>query len=284
MIRCIELRLQDISRHSRTPRDPKTGRQFFCAAACLLSLTFAYPLNAQATGQQPGPLLSSLGAAQPATTVQELRPTQPAPKLIVIGFMGGRVRAGNLIHREALMARDLQQRYPDAIHAAVFANHDGDRALHAVLQMLDSGEKGVHPTPREKAAARIVIFGHSWGGSETVALARKLNQLGIPVLLTIQVDSVEKSSENDAVIPANVQEAVNFYQSEGLLHGRRSIIAMDPKQTTILGNFESTYRTSPVSCDGYPWFARTFMKTHIEIENDPVLWTRIEALIQAKVL
>jgi hypothetical protein len=117
-----------------------------------------------------------------------------------------------------------------------------------------------------------------------VTLARRLNQLGIPVLLTIQIDSVKKLNENDGSIPPNVREAVNFYESEGLLHGRSSIRAMDPKQTTILGNYEMSYREHPVSCAGYPWFARTFMKPHIEIENDPAVWERIVALIQTKVM
>jgi hypothetical protein len=81
-----------------------------------------------------------------------------------------------------------------------------------------------------------------------------------------------------------VREAINFYQSEGRLHGRNTIAAVDPQQTTILGNFESTYRTSPVSCAGYPWYARALMKSHIEIENDPLVWSRIEALIGTKVL
>ena len=81
-----------------------------------------------------------------------------------------------------------------------------------------------------------------------------------------------------------MREAINFYQSEGVLHGRSFIEAMDPEKTTILGNYESTYRKNPVSCAGYPWFARTFMKPHIEIENDPSVWSKIEALIRMKLL
>jgi len=30
----------------------------------------------------------------------------------------------------------------------------------------------------------------------------------------------------------------------------------------------------------YPWFERVFIKTHIAIECDPVLWQRIEGLIR----
>jgi hypothetical protein len=226
---------------------------------------------ASRAGSTPGPAAGNIDA--PAT----LR------KLIVIGFMGGNVRANDFVHREASMAKDLEERYPLALHAAVFANRDGDAALASVLQLLDRDENGCL-TAKEKSVARIVIYGHSWGASETITLARRLNHLSIPVLLTIQVDSVQKLNENDGRIPPNVREAVNFYQTEGLLHGRPRIQAVDPERTTILGNFESAYKDDPVSCAGYPWFARAFMKPHIEIENDPRVWAKIEALIQAKLL
>jgi len=210
------------------------------------------------------------------------KPPATPGQLIVIGFMGGNISAGNMVHREALVAKELQQHYPLGLHAAVFANSDWKDALRTVLQLLDASGKG-RPSENEKDAARIVIYGHSWGASETVTLARRLDQLGIPVLLTIQVDSVEKLNENDGSIPPNVREAVNFYESEGLLHGRSSITAMDPKQTTILGNYEMNYRDHPVSCAGYPWFARTFMRPHIEIENDREVWDRIVALIRKQI-
>ena len=204
-----------------------------------------------------------------------------AGQLLVIGFMGGNVSGGNLVHREALVARDLQQLYPLDIHATVFANSDWKSALQTVLHHLDANGAGL-PSEQEKQAARIVIYGHSWGASEAVTLAGRLEKLGIPVLLTIQIDSVEKLNENDGSIPPNVREAVNFYQSEGLLHGRISITAMDPKQTTILGNYKMSYREHPIACDGFPWFARAFMKPHIEIENDPAVWERIVALIRTQ--
>jgi hypothetical protein len=210
-------------------------------------------------------------------------PSATFQRLIVIGFMGGNIKANNFVHKEALVAKDLQQRYPNALDALVFANHDGHTALQTVLKLLDKDKDG-RLSANEKSAARIVIYGHSWGASEAITLARRLNELSIPVLLTIQVDSVQKLNEDDGRIPPNVREAVNFYQSEGLLHGRPFIEAMDSKQTTLLGNFESAYKNNPVSCTGYPWFARAFMKPHIEIENDPSVWNKIEALIQTKIL
>jgi hypothetical protein len=202
-------------------------------------------------------------------------------KLIVVGFMGGRVSAMNMGHREAQLIHSLQEDYPLAMHAAIFANRDGDRALKGILDLLDEDGNG-RLSDAEKNAARIVIFGHSWGASEAVTLADRLDKLAIPVLLTIQVDSVRKQNQNDEEIPPNVREAVNFYQSEGMLRGRSSIVAMDPSKTRILGNYESSYRGNAVSCAGYPWYARAFMRRHIQIENDPAVWSRIEELIVSK--
>jgi len=199
----------------------------------------------------------------------------------VIGFMGGHVRAGNVVHREARLVRDLDRRYPNGVQAMTFANRDEAAALSSVLDLLDTDKNGLL-SGDEKSAARIVLFGHSWGASEAVNLAQELDRRGIPVLLTIQVDSVRKHGEDDASIPANVREAINFYETEGLLHGRRSIQAIDPTRTTILGSYESTYKIAPVSCSGFPWFARAFMKPHIEIENDAAIWDKIDALIVAR--
>jgi hypothetical protein len=207
------------------------------------------------------PVLILAAALAPAQAARAQAAHPPAKPLIVIGFMGGNVHATNLVHREALLAQQLQQLYPQALHAAVFANHDAQNALDTILQLLDANHDG-NLTAAEKNAARIVIYGHSWGASETVTLARRLDQLGIPVLMTIQVDSVAKT--------------------DGLLHGRTAIAAIDPNRTTILGNFLSSYRGHPISCAGFPWFARAFMKPHIEIENDPAIWTKIEDLIRTK--
>jgi len=186
------------------------------------------------------------------------------------------------VHREAQLIRTLQSQYPLAIHAAIFANRDGDSALKTILELLDRNKDG-HLSDEDKSAARIVLFGHSWGASETVRLAERLNKLQIPVLLTIQVDAVRKRWGDDATIPPNVREAVNFYQSEGLLRGRKSIVAQDPGQTKIFGNYESSYEGNPVSCAGFPWYARAFMRRHIQIENDPAVWNTIESLILTKV-
>ena len=102
------------------------------------------------------------------------------------------------------------------------------------------------------------------------------------MLLTIQVDSVSKIGQNDEVIPANVEEAVNFYQSSGIVHGRSQIRAAGPDRTQIVGNFRFDYKAHPIRCEGYPWFDRLLVRTHTEIECDPKVWNQVESLIYSK--
>jgi hypothetical protein len=205
----------------------------------------------------------------------------PPPRVIVIGFVGGFVRRNDTAHQEVQLAAHLRNQYPSRMQVKIFENRQGRQAHREVLEMLDADRDG-ELSDREKCTARIVIYGHSWGASEGVTLARTLGQEGIPVLLTIQVDSVTKFGEDDRWIPANVGQAVNFYQLNGLLHGRREILPADGSRTEILGNYRVDYKTKRVSCDGFPWYAQMFMSPHIKIECDPSVWGQVESLIRSK--
>jgi hypothetical protein len=199
----------------------------------------------------------------------------------VIGFLGGFVKPSDRVHSTIQLAEHLRAAYPTGVYVRVFENHQGDRAYRELLRHLDIDNDG-SLSEEEKQQARIIIYGHSWGASETVTLARRLEKAGIPVLLTIQVDSVSKGGENDAVIPSNVAEAVNFYQPHGLVHGRPQIRAADPERTEIVGNFRFDYSKEPVTCEGYPWLNHVFIRPHIEIECDPKVWERVEGFIKSK--
>src|ERR1700747_614232 len=200
---------------------------------------------------------------------------------IVVGFVGGFVRRDNAIHSPVQIAARLRGAYPWGVHVEVFENRHRQDAYRKILQLLDIAHTG-KLSAAEKRDARIIIYGMSWGGSETLALARELEAQEIPVLLTIQVDSIAKPGENDEVIPANVAEAANFYQANGLLHGRPQIRAEDQERTRILGNFRYDYNANSLRCEGYPWYDRVFTKYHTEIECDPAVWNRVEGLIRAK--
>ncbi|MGA7237065.1 MAG: hypothetical protein WBY44_15365 [Bryobacteraceae bacterium] len=204
-----------------------------------------------------------------------------SPGLIVVGFLGGFVGRDNPIHLEVQLAKRLNQDAGSGFLVRMFENRRGADAYREIVHLLDINEDG-KLSAEEKKDGRIAIFGHSWGASETVTLARTLARVGIPVLLTVQVDSVRKPGEDDTVIPANVAQAVNFYQREGFLRGEDEIRAADSARTQILGNFECEYKTKPVALDGFSWFARTFMKPHLEIESDPTVWSRVESMIRSK--
>ncbi|WP_255550999.1 hypothetical protein [Granulicella sp. dw_53] len=202
---------------------------------------------------------------------------QQPPPLIVIGFAGGFIKRTSTIHGEIELAHHLRLKYGSAIHADIFENHHGDDAHREILHLLSSN--GTTPTEAEKQSARIVLYGHSWGASEAVAVARQLQRDSIPVLLLIEVDGVPKRPHDDSIVPANVARAINFYQTEGLLHGRPLIHAANPATTQIIDNIHLTYKNNRVPTAGYPWFARTFTLRHIQIENDPRVWNQVEALI-----
>ena len=204
-----------------------------------------------------------------------------APPVIVIGFVGGYVHGDNMIHSEVQLAAKLRALYPEGVYAESLANHRAKNAYPEIVRLLDVNRDGAL-TPAEKRSARIILYGHSWGASQALTLARLLQKSGIPVLLTIQVDSVKKRHQNDALIPANVAEAANFYQPDGLLHGEAQIRAADPERTRILGNFRFDYKEKPVRCyDSYGWLVRHFAKTHAEIECDPNVWNQVEDLIRS---
>lgn len=205
----------------------------------------------------------------------------PRSPAIVIGFVGGFVRHNNPVHTEVQLAARLRKEYPSGVYVEVFKNHDGSSAYKKILQLLDTDHAG-KPTLDEKQKARIILYGHSWGASEAISLARRLEADGIPVLLTVQIDSVTKLGEDDGIIPSNVAQAANFYQPDGRPHGRSEIKAADPSRTRIIGNFRFDYKAHPVTCYAdYSWWDRDLSKTHTEIECDPQVWNHVESLIRA---
>ena len=199
-------------------------------------------------------------------------------RVIVIGFLGGFVKHGDLKHPEVWFAEYLRKHYNSVIYADVFSNHEVDAALRDVLHVLDTDCVGTL-TESQKQSARIILYGHSWGASQMVAFARELGKLDIPVLLTVQIDIIPKPGQNSMEIPTNVEQAVNFFQSTGLLRGQSRIVAADPARTKIIGNFRMSYRNHSVDCRNFPWFPRTFNKPHHEIENDSRVWEQVNTLI-----
>lgn len=250
------------------PCELRRARLCVCALALLFA---AISLSApNASGQK----LVSGALPNPATA--------SAVPTIVIGFLGGRVRHDDPHHGEVQLAERLRAEYPNNVEVRVFENRHEERAYQLILHSLDSDHDG-RLSPAEKQRARIILYGHSWGGSAVVTLARALDRDRVPVLLTVQIDSVAKIGQNDRVLPANVERAANFYQPDGLVHGASLITAADPSRTEILGNYRFDYHDRPVACHGYPWYDNYLYRAHTEIECDPRVWSKVETLIRDEI-
>jgi hypothetical protein len=204
-------------------------------------------------------------------------------KAIIIGFVGGYVKRDDVKHPEVLFATYLRRRYGPAVHVETFGNHEAQKALEDIIRWRNKDDEGLSTHPEE---VKMILYGHSWGASQTLALARELQRIGIPVALTIQIDSVKKLGfgQDDRTVPANVAKAVNFYQRKGLTPGQPLIVPADATRTTILGNFHMTYEGYHINSDNYRWLSRVFNKHHHEIENDPRVWDQITALIDSELL
>lgn len=209
---------------------------------------------------------------------------QPSSKVnyILLGFAGGFVRHNNPHHGPVQLAQRLRRETPAGTYVEVFENRHRKVAYKTVLRLLDSNHDG-NLTEEEKTQAHVILFGHSWGASAVVLLARELDDVGVPVLLTVQVDSIAKPWQRNQVIPGNVAAAVNFYQPHGLIHGRSEIKPEVGSKTQILGNYRIDYRQHPVQCNATSWFDRTFTPSHMQSQCDPQIWNRVDDLVRERI-
>jgi hypothetical protein len=108
-------------------------------------------------------------------------------------------------------------------------------------------------------------------------LARQLKKMGVPVLLTLQVDSVGRG---DKVIPSNVARAANLFQRDGLIiKGEREIRAEDPSRTSIIGNYKFDYSGKKIDLAEVSWLKRLFRTAHTKMDHDPEVWALAERTI-----
>jgi len=242
--------------------------------ASIFSLAAIFSLSQTVLAQGERAPLEARNNSVPTAAAGTISP------IIVVGFVGGFIRHDDPVHSEVQLAARLRKAYPSGVVVETFESYHGENARKKILSLLDADHKGT-PTASEKQNARIILYGHSWGASEAITVARELEKDGIPVLLTIQVDSVSKLHQNDQVIPANVAQAANFYEINGFVHGQTAIRAADPARTKIIGNFRFDYKASPYNCNEYPWYDRIFVKPHTQIECDPNVWKQAEELIRA---
>jgi len=174
------------------------------------------------------------------------------------------------------MALELRSMNLPNVYVETVENRHRKVALKLIRNAMNfdaQKKKGVQPS----ASVGLILYGHSLGGDAVVKLAQELKKMGVPVRLTIQIDSV---GMDDRTIPPNVARAVNFYQRNGpLIRGRSEIRAEDPQKTAILGNFKYDYKDKEIDDSALPWPARVVGGSHAKMECDPEIWARVKELI-----
>ena len=195
---------------------------------------------------------------------------------LVLGFMGGREPWDNEKRGVRKLALRLRSLSLSGVYVETIENKKRDLALELIRRAFDHNQNGILD-PQEKNRAQLILYGQSFGGAAVVKLARQLEKMKFPVLLTVQVDSV---GIGDEVIPSNVGRAANLFQGNGIIiRGESSIHPEDPKKTEILGNFEFDYTQKKIDISEVSWFKRLFRTAHTKMDFDPEVWEKVEELI-----
>ena len=163
----------------------------------------------------------------------------------------------------------------------VFANHDGKKALRQISRLLDVNDDGIL-TATEKEQARIIIYGHSWGGAQAVTLADNWGDKASECCSPSKWIALRRFGNPILAFRPTLLARLTFIRRRDGSTGRSTIRAVDSDQTKILGNFRMTYKDHDINCDNYPRLVRVLTRPHHEIENDPRVWGQVGFLIDSE--
>jgi hypothetical protein len=208
-------------------------------------------------------LLSSGCSGIRMEDIQAVRPL-PEGSCLVVGFLGGRDRWDDETKGVRQVALELRR-------LGFFAETFENRSLDVALELV-----------RLARTRRLVLYGQSYGGAAVARFARELEELAVGVELTVQIDSVGR---NDGVIPPNVRNAANLYQTDGwFLDGEHPIRASEPSRTRVLGNWRFDYSRPPgseIPIEDVPWWKLAFRIPHAKMDRDPEVWGFTRRLLEA---
>lgn len=212
--------------------------------------------------------------------------TTPTPlekdQTLILGFLGGRETWDDSSRGVRQLAMKIDSMNLRDVHIETLENRKRDLAMELIHNSFDSNRDG-YLDERERSTARLIMFGHSLGGAAVVKLSHNLKEMGIPVLLTVQIDSVGFTYD-DHVIPTNVRRAANLYQLDGwVLVGEDEIVPEDPDKTEIIANLRFDYKDKEVDMSGVPWERRLLSVPHSKMDADPEVWSAVEQLILSEI-
>ena len=197
-------------------------------------------------------------------------------EILIVGFMGGREPWNNDERGVRKLALKLRSMGLPDVHVETLENKKRSLAIELITNAFDRNHDG-KLDQQECASARLILYGQSFGGAAVVKLARQLKKIGVPVLLTVQVDSIGR---DDAIIPSNVASAANLFQRNGwFIRGRPEIRAEEPTKTTMIGNFKYDYSHKKIDISNVSWMKKSFRIAHTRMEYDADVWEKVEELI-----
>ncbi len=155
-------------------------------------------------------------------------------KILVVGYVGGLDTPNNGFSGVVKIRKQLQALHNPELCVKTFSAYHWMAAYGWIKESLPPDREEHFSKEEIRSGPKIIIYGHSFGGWACLSLARLLDTKGIPVELTVQIDSV---GLGDSVVPPNVKAAANYYHRAPLpFLIRRSIRAEDETTTQVLGN------------------------------------------------
>src|SRR5207247_2640617 len=132
----------------------------------------------------------------------------PQDQILILGFMGGREPWNNDERNVRKLALKLRSMNDPGICIETVENKKRSLAIELISNAFDRNRDG-KLDERERCSIRLILYGQSFGGAAVVKLARQLKKMDVPVLLTVQVDSIGRG---DRMTPSNVARAANLFQ------------------------------------------------------------------------
>ncbi|MGD8437686.1 MAG: hypothetical protein PVJ70_08575 [Syntrophobacterales bacterium] len=202
---------------------------------------------------------------------------------LILGFLGGLERWNDESRGVRKLATKINSWKLSNVHIETLENRKSDLAIKFIRNTFDHDQNGFLDD-RERNSARLILYGHSLGGAAVVEVSRELKKMGVPILLTVQIDSVDLIY-GDHIIPSNVKRAANLFQNDGwLLRGEDKIEPENPDKTEIIANIRFDYRTKNIDMSSLSWERRLFSLPHTKMDADPEVWARVEQMILSELV
>ncbi len=202
---------------------------------------------------------------------------------LILGFLGGFERWNDESRGVRKLAIKLDAMNLPNVHVETLENSKRDLAIKFIQHAFDHNQNGFLDD-WERDSARIILYGHSLGGAAVVKLSEELKKMDVPVLLTVQIDSVGFAYD-DHIIPSNVKRAANLFQDDGwILQGEDRIEPENPNKTKVVANIRFGYRNKNVDMSSVTWKRRLFWNAHNKMDADPEVWATVGQLILSEIV